>query len=460
MELTLEELGGERGLLGALYFLEALAAGLDGERFRLMERGDAPQKRDFEARKRQWLAKFMKLAEARPDARRVALRLLLIAGAAGLPAADFAVRAGTLSNREAWGLGILGGAAALCGVAALATAGVYAWRTRRLQAEFVEIYRTDLALAIEARVIQTLRQAYGLAFGLVTHLFQYLRQTYDSLNQYARSGYTSAQPEDSFTFRTRYHAELNRRILVPQEAPAEGVRKAARPAPEALRQILQFQVALYLVGGRTPSEGAARLAQESLKEAALPEAAASPLALARAIQGAVGRHSPAAWRALPGSAQLTLEDFLADTNFAEGAPLSLADQLDQLWKQALPNLDLNRNLMRDELKDPHPGWELRQQNFAEVVPLTHDAMVLGLPAEANPAFAKSAGQIGATQLASLDPFELTLVRTLHGLRLSTVSFPRYRNLRRSFASLDTATRERLCLPLPAPYPAAGLSGDP
>jgi hypothetical protein len=280
MELTLEELASEAGLPKALYFLEALAAGLDAERFRLLERGETPQKRDFEAHKRQWLAEFMRLAETRPDARRVTLRLLLIAGAAGLPAADLAVRSSTLSNSEAWGLGILAGAAGLCGLAALATLGAYAFRTRRLQAEFVQIYRTDLTLAIEDRVVQTLRQVYSLAFGLVTHLFQHLRQNYDALNLYSRSGYVSRQPEDSFTFRTRYHAELNRRILAPQEGPASA-RPLAPPSPDALRQILQFQVALYLVGGRTPSEAAARLAIESLKDAALPEAAASPRALAR-----------------------------------------------------------------------------------------------------------------------------------------------------------------------------------
>lgn len=459
MELTSQRLGGEAGLLSSLYFLEALAAGLDRERFRLLEREEAPQKRDFDLRKHQWLTRFMKLAETRPDGRRLLLRLLLIAGAAGLPAADFALRATSLSDREAWGLGILAGAAALSGLAALITLGAYALRTRRLQGEFLQIYWMDLGLTIEDRVYQTLKQVYGLAHGLVTHLCQYLRQTYDALNQYSRSSYAWQQPEDSFTFRTRFHSELNRRILAPSEAPAAGQRQPARPTPAALTQILQFQVALYLVAGHTPSAAAARLARESLAGSSLPAAATLPQALARVLRELVRQPAQATWRALPGSAQLTLEDFLADTIFADGAPLSLAEQVDQLWKQALPNLDVNRNMMRDELKDHHPGWELRQQNFAEVVPLQHEAMVLGLPGEANPAFAKSAGQIGATQLASFDPFALTFVRTVHGLRLSTDSFPRFRYLWQAFVSLGDDARQQLCLPVAAPYPKARPSSD-
>jgi hypothetical protein len=463
MELTLQRLGGEAGLLQGMFFLEALAAGLDRERYRLLERGEAPHKRNFELRKQQWLTQFKKLAELRPDARRVLLRLLLISGVAGLPAADFwlgnVLHGGAMTDRVWWAVGLLGWAAGLSCAAALTTLSTHAWRTRQLQSEFLQIYRDDLMVTIEDRVYQALKQTYGLAHGLVTHLFKYLRQNYDALSEYARANYVSRLPEDSFTFRSRYHPELNRRILTPPGPSVPGQPgQLGQPAAAELRSVLQYQIALYLAGGRAVGEGAvmpeaARRARQALTHAlpgqAWPETLAGPSTLAQLTRALVKTPVNVGWRALPGSAQLTLEDFLADSNFADGAPVSLADQVDQFWKQALPDLDVNRNLMRDELKDPHPDWDLRQQNFAEVMPLEHAAMVVGLPQEAHPAFAKSAGQAGATLLGSLDPFALTLVRTLHGLTLSPESFPRLRYLTQVWARLSPADRARLSLPLPA-----------
>ncbi len=461
LDLTLERLSGEAGLLRGLFYLEALAAGLDRERYRLLERGEAPHKRDFELKKRRWQAQFMRLAEARPDMRRVLLRLLLMGGVTGLPVADYAVsvlpRAG-LSLQVEWGLGLWGGALGLTTVAALGTVADYAVRTRRLQTEFLQLYQTELALTVEDQVYLLLKQAYDLAHGLVSHLFAYLQQTYDTLHDYVHAAYAWRLPETSFTFNIRFHPELNRRILALPERTATG--RPASPTPPAsaeLKQILQYQGALFVAGHGRPAEAAQaapRLAREALA-ASLSETATAPQALAGLVDAGVRSPVYAGWRALPGSAQLTLEDFLADTSFATGAPLSLAEQMDQGWKQALPNLDINRNMLRDELKDVHPGWELRQQNFAEVMPLTHAAMILGLPNEANPAFAKSAGQVGATVLASLDPFSLTLVRTLHGLALSAESFARVGYLARAFERLAAADRQRLCLPLPAAYPATG-----
>ena len=466
MDLTLQRLGGEAGLLQGMFFLEALAAGLDRERYRLLERGEAPHKRNFELRKQQWLAQFKKLAEVRPDARRVLLRLMLISGVAGLPAADYWLgtlqRGGAPAEHIWWALGLLGWAAGLSGAAALATLTAYAWRTRRLQGEFLQIYRDDLMVTIEDKVYQALKQMYSLAHALVTFLFKYLRQNYDALSEYARSSYVSRLPEDSFTFRSRYHPELNRRLLLPDKTataqPGQtGPAGIAPPAAADLRRVLQYQIALFLAGGETTPD-AARRAREALARAvsgqAWPETSTRTPALAQLTRTLVRSPANVGWRALPGNAQLTLEDFLADSSFAEGAPLGLADQLDQFWKQALPNLDVNRNLMRDELKDPHPDWELRQQNFAEVMPLEHAAMVVGLPQEAHPAFAKSAGQSGATVLASLDPFALTVVRTLHGLTLSTESFPRLRYLTQVWARLSPADLGRLVLPLSAAYGAA------
>jgi hypothetical protein len=465
MELTLQRLGGEAGLLQSMFFLEALAAGLDRERFRLLDRGEAPHKRNFELQKQQWLTEFKKLAEMRPDARRLLLRMLLISGVAGLPAADYwlvnGVHGDAMTANVWWGLGLLGWAAGLSGAAALATLGAHAWRTRRLQAEFLQIYRDDLMMTIEDRVYQALKQAYDLAHALVTHLFKYMRQNYDALSEYARSSYVSRLPKDSFTFRSRFHPELNRRILTPPEVPVPGqAGQVGQPAASDLRLVLQYQIALALAGNRTasgaaPTPEAARRAREVLMRALPGQVWPDPLvggpALAQLTRALVKSPANVGWRALPGSAQLTLEDFLADSNFAEGAPLSMADQADQFWKQALPNLDVNRNLMRDELKDPHPDWELRQQNFAEVMPLEHAAMVVGLPQEAHPALTKSAGQAGATLLGSLDPFALTVVRTLHGLTLSTESFPRIRYLTQVWAYLNPADRARLTLPLPAGY---------
>ncbi len=317
-------------------------------------------------------------------------------------------------------------------------------------------------VTIEDKVYQALKQMYSLAHALVTFLFKYLRQNYDALAEYARSNYISRLPEDSFTFRSRYHPELNRRLLVPEKAattqPGQGgPADIAPPAAADLRRVLQYQIALFLAGGET-APNAARRAREALARAlagqAWPETSTGTPALAQLTRTLVRSPANVGWRALPGNAQLTLEDFLADSSFAEGAPLGLADQLEQFWKQALPNLDVNRNLMRDELKDPHPDWELRQQNFAEVMPLEHAAMVVGLPQEAHPAFGKSAGESGAAMLASLDPFALTVVRTLHGLMLSTESFPRLRYLTQVWARLDPADRARLVLPISAGYGAA------
>ncbi len=464
MELTLQRLGGEAGLLQSMFFLEALAAGLDRERYRVLERSEAPHKRNFESRKQLWLAQFKKLAEVRPDARRVLLRLLLISGVAGLPAADiwlnYLAHGGAMTSRIWWGLGLLGWAAGLSGAAALGILGSYAWRTRRLQVEFLQIYRDDLMVTIEDRVYQALKQVYGLIHGLSTHLFKYMRQNYDALAEYARSSYVSRLPEDSFTFRSRFHPELNRRILTPTESRAPNQPgQMGQPAFVDLQREMQYQVALYLAGGRAAGDAAttpeaARRAREALTHAlpgqAWPEPAGAPT-LAHLTRALVKSPANVGWRSLPGSAQLTLEDFLADPNLADGAPAALADQVEQFWKQALPNLDVNRNLMRDELKDPHPEWELRQQNFAEVMPLEHAAMVVGLPQEAHPAFAKSAGQASAPLLASLDPFALTVVRTLHGLKLSTDSFPRVRYLTLEWERLSAVDRARIALPLPAAY---------
>ena len=202
---------------------------------------------------------------------------MLISGVAGLPAADiwfnYLMHGGAMTSRIWWGLGLLGWAAGLSGAAALATLGSYAWRTRRLQVEFLQIYRDDLMVTIEDRVYQALKQVYGLIHGLSTHLFKYMRQNYDALAEYARSSYVSRLPEDSFTFRSRFHPELNRRILTPtgSRAPNQPGQMAQPPFGDLQRE-MQYQVALYLAGGRAAGDAAttpeaARRAREALTRA-------------------------------------------------------------------------------------------------------------------------------------------------------------------------------------------------